>query len=282
VRDRHDYVHALGAADLDAAGEPGLGQRLADELGGVHGGVERSSRRRIDVQHQMRLRVIRRIEPHQGGMVLDGALVGEPQQRGPVVAQRVGHLALRGLRPDLGRAHPGRRVLRDVLLHERLLTAQRPDHRQRPVAQLAEQLLADRLEVADQIAFRRLRTIKQRLVEVGQPDLFGARDSLTRCHTITVSAACDAVVGMPASWRCGSLGRLPRAPAWDEHQSSRDSGRCSGRRSVSSRAAQVLLSDRREVPTTSLSVIDAVGGRRSAATLPGYHAGRRPGNNGMC
>jgi hypothetical protein len=122
----------------------------------VHSGVERSARGRIDVEHQMRLRVIRRVEPHQGRVVLDCTLIGEPQQRGPVVAQRIGHLALRAVRPDLHRPHPGRRVLRDVLLHEGLLTPQRPDHRQRPVPQLAEKLLADRLEVVDQVPLRRL------------------------------------------------------------------------------------------------------------------------------
>ena len=32
---------------------------------------------------------------------------------------------------------------------------------------------------------------------------------------------------------------------------------------------------------TVLSVLDAAGGRRSPATLPGYHAGRPPRNKGM-
>jgi hypothetical protein len=32
---------------------------------------------------------------------------------------------------------------------------------------------------------------------------------------------------------------------------------------------------------TVLSVLDAAGRRRSPATLPGYHAGRRPRNKGM-
>ena len=70
----------------------------------------------------------------QRRVVLDRPLVGEPQQRAPVVAQRVRHLALRGLRPELHGAHPVRRVLRHVLLHERLLAAMDADHRERPVA----------------------------------------------------------------------------------------------------------------------------------------------------
>ena len=75
-------------------------------------------------------------------VVLDGALVGEPQQRATVVAQRVGHLALRRLGPQLHRAHPRRRVLRDVLLHERFLAAVDPDHRQRPVLELGKDPVA--------------------------------------------------------------------------------------------------------------------------------------------
>src|SRR3546814_9451664 len=61
----------------------------------------------------------------------DGALVREPQQRLAVVAERVGDLALRRLGPQVDGANEVRRVLRDVLLHERLLPAVHPDHRQR-------------------------------------------------------------------------------------------------------------------------------------------------------
>ena len=47
-----------------------------------------------------------------------------------------------------------------------------------------------------------------------------------------------------------------------------------------SRAVLVLLFNRRR--SDDLTVGDRCGGRRrSAVTLPGYHAGRPPGNNGM-
>ena len=39
-------------------------------------------------------------DPHQRRVILDRALVGEPQQRLPVIAQRVRHLTARALRPD--------------------------------------------------------------------------------------------------------------------------------------------------------------------------------------
>ncbi len=45
--------------------------------------------------------MVRSIRPDEARVVLDGALVREPQQRPPVVAQRVGHLALGRLRPDV-------------------------------------------------------------------------------------------------------------------------------------------------------------------------------------
>src|SRR6266436_138642 len=70
----------------------------------------------------------------QGRVILDRPLVGEPQQRPAIVAERVLNLATRGLRPLRDRAYPGRRVLGEVLLHEGVLAAQHPDDRQRPVA----------------------------------------------------------------------------------------------------------------------------------------------------
>ena len=111
---------------------------------------------------------VRMIDPCEGGVVLDGALVREPEQRPSVVAQRVGHLALRGLRPELHRAHPRRRVLRDVLLHERLLTTVDADHRQRPVHQRRDDPVAHRVQVLHQVPLGRVRAVEQRLVEVRQ------------------------------------------------------------------------------------------------------------------
>ena len=80
--------------------------------------------------------------PDQRGVVLHGALVGEPQQGAAVVAERVGHLAPGGLRPQRHGPHPRRGVLGHVLLHERRLAAQHPDHRQRPVPQLGDDPVA--------------------------------------------------------------------------------------------------------------------------------------------
>ena len=54
--------------------------------------------RRIQVQHQVRGPVDVAGQP-QRGVVLDRALVGQPQQRAPVIAQRVAHLALGRLGP---------------------------------------------------------------------------------------------------------------------------------------------------------------------------------------
>ena len=181
--ERHEHVQALGAAGLHRAGQPGVGQRLADEVRRPDRERERAVRGRgIDVEDQMRLPV-----PAPGAdqrrVVLDRPLVGEPQQRPAVVAQRVLDLAPRGLRPLRDRAYPGRRVLGEVLLHEGVLAAQHPDHRQRPVAQPGDHRHRDRVEVVDEIALGRASTVEQRLVEVGERDsvpLVAARLAVSR------------------------------------------------------------------------------------------------------
>ena len=128
-----------------------------------------SAVRRVEVEHQMR-RSIGTIGAHQRRVVLDGPLVGEPQQRPAVVAQRVGHLALRRLGPQRHRAHPVRRVLRHVLLHERVLAAMHADHRQRPVAEHGQDAVRHGVEVVDEVALRRAGAVEQRLIEVGERD----------------------------------------------------------------------------------------------------------------
>ena len=100
--------------------------------------------------------------PHQRRVVLDRPLVGEPQQRAAVVAERVGHVALGGLRPEPHGLHPVGRVLRDVLLHERLLAPVHPDHRQRPVLELGEDPVAHAVEVVDQVALGGLGPVEER------------------------------------------------------------------------------------------------------------------------
>ena len=66
----------------------------------------------------------------------------EPQQRPVVVAQCVGNLALGRFGPHRDRLHPRRGVLGHVLLHERRLAPQRPDHGQRPIGQHRQDLVA--------------------------------------------------------------------------------------------------------------------------------------------
>ena len=68
------------------------------------------------------------------------------------------------------RRHPLRRVLRDVLLHERLLPAVHADHRQRPVAQLGQDAVGHRVEVVDEVALGRAGPVEQRLIEVRERD----------------------------------------------------------------------------------------------------------------
>jgi hypothetical protein len=115
-------------------------------------------------------RTIPLIGPEQRRVVFDGALVGEPEQRSAVVAQRIGDLTLRALRPHLHRRHPIRGVLRNVLLHERCLTTQDAHHRQRAVPQLKDHALTDRIEVVNEIAFARPGAIEQLLIEVREPN----------------------------------------------------------------------------------------------------------------
>ena len=102
------------------------------------------------------------------GVVLDGPLVREPDQRAAVVAERVRDLALRRLGPDARRLHPVRRVLRHVLLHERLLAAMDPDHRERSVLEHRDDPVAHAVEIVDEIALGRVRAVEQRLIEVRQ------------------------------------------------------------------------------------------------------------------
>ncbi len=168
VDQRHDDVQALRPAGLDRARQPGVGQRPPHEVGDPDDVPERIALRWVEVEHQVRGEV--GAVTHERRVVLDGPLVGEPQQRAPVVAERVVHLALGRLRPDGGRPHPVRGVLRHVLLHERGLAGAHADHRERPVPQPGQDPVPHRVEVVDQVALGRLGAVEQRLVEVGQRD----------------------------------------------------------------------------------------------------------------
>ena len=123
----------------------------------------------VEVEHEVG-RPVQPVGECQRRVVLDGPLVGEPQQRAPVVAQGVGDRALGRLGPQWQALHPLRRVRREVLLHERRLAAGHPDHRQRPVAQHREDPLVHGVEVVDELALGGASALEQRLVEVGQLD----------------------------------------------------------------------------------------------------------------
>jgi hypothetical protein len=186
VVDRDEHVDALGPARLHGALEPQLVERLVDQVGDADDQPEVAALGRIEVDHQVG-DAVGPVDPQQGRVVLDGPLVGEPQQRAAVVADGVGHVALGGLGPEAHRADPVGRVLGDVLLHERLLPAVHPDHRQRPVLQDGHDAIAHLVEVVDQIALRRVGPVEQRLVEVGELDplalLTGVALALGRGHT---------------------------------------------------------------------------------------------------
>jgi hypothetical protein len=101
---------------------------------------------------------------------LDGALVGQPQQRAPVVAQHLRDLAVRTLRPHGDRPHPVRRALGHVALHERRLPGAHPLDRQRPAGQQRHHPVGHRVQVVDEVALGHVEVVTQRLVEAGQPD----------------------------------------------------------------------------------------------------------------
>ena len=157
VVDRHEDVHALGAAGLHRAGEPDVVERLAHEVGDATAianaspsGGSRSSTRCVTWSG--------RSARHERGVVLDRALVREPEQRAPVVAQRVRDVALRRLGPARRPSCTQSGVyFGHVLLHERLLAAVHADHRQRPVLEHGDDAVAHRVEVVDEVALGRAR-----------------------------------------------------------------------------------------------------------------------------
>nr|BFE69008.1 hypothetical protein GCM10020092_023090 [Actinoplanes digitatis] len=91
--ERHEDVHALRPAGLHGAGHARVGERLPDQTGRPHDHVERAALRRIQVHDQVG-GAVALVDGHQRRVVLDRALVGEPQQRAAVVAEGVLHLAV--------------------------------------------------------------------------------------------------------------------------------------------------------------------------------------------
>jgi hypothetical protein len=166
LRQRHEHVHALGPAGLHDARQAGVVQYLADQPGGGHRQLEPGALRRVQIHDQVGGPDL--AGEHQRRVVFHGALVGEPQQGAAVVAEGVRHLAVGRLGPDLGAGYPVGRVLRQVLLHEPVLAAQHPHHRQRPVPQHRQDPVADRVQIVDEVPLGGAGSGKQLGVQVGQ------------------------------------------------------------------------------------------------------------------
>ena len=119
-----------------APASPTSASACADELGGGHG--QRRSPApvgRVEVEHEVGRRGRGRRPRTSVGWYSTARWLANHSSVAPVVAQRVGDVALRRLGPHRHRAHEVGRVLGEVLLHERRPGPGGPDHRQRPVAQ---------------------------------------------------------------------------------------------------------------------------------------------------
>ena len=152
--DRHEYVNPLGPAGLDRPGQPESARAWRTRNAARTATREGIRLRGIEIQHEVG-GVSPDTGPHQHRVVLDRPLVAEPQQRTPVVAQRIGDLAPGRLGPQRHRRHPVRRVLGHVLLHERGLAAQHPDHRQWPVPQRRDDRVSHGVQIVHQVALGR-------------------------------------------------------------------------------------------------------------------------------
>ena len=170
--DRHEDVHALGTAGLHRSGEAVLAEGAAHQVRGPHGRRKALARRRIEVEDEEEW-LVEPVGAHQRRVELHRALVGKPEQGAPVVAQRVRHLALGCVRPHRHRAHPRRRVLGEILLHEGLLPADGADHRERPVAQVGDEPVTHGVEVGDEVALAGAGLGEERRVEVGEGERVG-------------------------------------------------------------------------------------------------------------
>jgi len=167
--DGHEYMQALGPAGFDGGLQSGFRERLTSQLGGRYGERERVGVWWIYVEYQMR-RAVPFADLEERRVILHGTLIGEPEQGPAVVAEPIGDLSLRGLGPQRRFRYPRRGVLGEVLLHERRLTAQHPDHGQRPVRQSRDNSCTDGVEVLDKIPLGRVGALEQRLIEIGQLD----------------------------------------------------------------------------------------------------------------
>jgi len=83
--------------------------------------------------------VLRTVDAHQRRVILDGALIREPQQCPAVIAQaHSSPLVSDDSAHIVTRCTQDERVRGQVLLHEGLLTAVNTDHGERPVLELRE------------------------------------------------------------------------------------------------------------------------------------------------
>ena len=126
--------------------------------------------------------VVRFRTPHEGRVVLDRTLIGQPEQRAPVLADRIGDRSLRRLGPERHPRDPVGGVARQVLLHERRLPGPDPHHRQHPSRQAGEQPVRHGVEIVHQLALGHLRPVEQGLIEVGQLDPCAAFADLSATH----------------------------------------------------------------------------------------------------
>ena len=166
VGERHEHVHALGAAGLHRAG-----QAQRRRAPGARAGRRRPPRRtlalgRVEVEHEVR-RPVPVVGRDQRRVVLDGPLVGEPQQRAPVVAERVGHLALGRLGPHR-RWRPSPGVYFGTFFCMNGCCPGRPGSPTAGGRAARHDPVRDRVEVVDQVALGRAGAVEQGLVEIGQ------------------------------------------------------------------------------------------------------------------
>ena len=188
VVDRHEHVNSLRAACLYGTGQPAVRKCLTYQMRDRDHGGEVIVSGWVEIEHHVRGSVDV-VGQAQRRVVLDGALIGQPEQGPPIVAQRVVHLPFGGLRPYRNGLDPLRRVLRHVLLHEGRLPAQNPQHGEWPTRQPWQHPVCDSVQVVHQVALAGTGVRAQRLVQVGQfhsgAVVFGAHTRLPLAPVLT-------------------------------------------------------------------------------------------------
>ena len=103
--DRHEDVDALGAARLHPADQADVVEHRPDQPRRAHGRLEAGALGWVEVEDEMR-HAVGPVRLDQRRVVLDRALVAEPQQRPAVVAQRVRRPRASTPRPRSRRSAP--------------------------------------------------------------------------------------------------------------------------------------------------------------------------------